>query len=89
MQVEGQYLTSFHEDNISRENSFASRKTVLFFNKVLVHETEEQRRGLLAIPMRDQLVSVLKYMLDEDEFLSPYGIRSLSKVTNGQFSKSG
>jgi hypothetical protein len=35
---------------------------------------------LLAIPTKERLLSVLKYMLDEDEFLSPYGIRSLSKV---------
>ena len=49
--------------------------------QILVHETKEQRRGLLAIPMREQLESVLKYMLNEDEFLSPYGIRSLSKVS--------
>ncbi|MFT4514100.1 MAG: hypothetical protein ACI91B_002808, partial [Planctomycetota bacterium] len=37
-------------------------------------------KALLAIPSRDQLERVLRYMLDEDEFLSPYGIRSLSKV---------
>jgi Glycosyl hydrolase family 63 C-terminal domain len=35
---------------------------------------------LLAIPSRDRLVRVLRYLLDENEFLSPYGIRSLSKV---------
>jgi hypothetical protein len=35
---------------------------------------------LLAIPSRDRLVRVLKYMLDEKEFLSPYGIRSLSRA---------
>jgi hypothetical protein len=35
---------------------------------------------LLALPSRDRLVRVLRYMLDESEFLSPYGIRSLSKV---------
>jgi len=34
---------------------------------------------LLAIPSRKQLRRVLKYLLDENEFLSPYGIRSLSK----------
>ena len=34
---------------------------------------------LLAIPSRERLVRVLGYMLDEDEFLSPFGIRSLSK----------
>lgn len=34
---------------------------------------------LLAIPTRRQLERILKYVLDEDEFLSPFGIRSLSK----------
>ena len=34
---------------------------------------------LLAIPSRGQLRSLLSYMLDEDEFLSPYGIRSVSR----------
>ena len=35
---------------------------------------------LLAIPTREQLVRVLRYMLDENEFLSSYGIRSLSRI---------
>ncbi|NOT33596.1 MAG: glucosidase [Candidatus Eisenbacteria bacterium] len=35
---------------------------------------------LLAIPSRERLQSVLKYMLDEKEFLSPYGLRSVSRV---------
>ena len=35
---------------------------------------------LLAIPSRERLVRVLGYMLDEAEFLSPFGIRSLSKI---------
>ncbi len=34
---------------------------------------------LLSIPSRDQLVSMLRYMLDENEFLSDYGIRSVSR----------
>ncbi len=34
---------------------------------------------LLALPSRERLVRVLQYMLDENEFLSPFGIRSLSK----------
>ena len=37
------------------------------------------QRRLLAILTRERLVRVLQRMLDEDEFLSPYGIRSLSK----------
>ncbi len=35
---------------------------------------------LLAIPSKERLTKVLKYMLDEAEFLSPYGVRSVSKV---------
>ena len=34
---------------------------------------------LLAIPSRERLERVLRYMLDENEFLSQYGIRSVSK----------
>jgi hypothetical protein len=37
------------------------------------------RHRLLAIPSRDRLERVLKYLLDENEFLSPFGLRSLSK----------
>jgi hypothetical protein len=45
---------------------------------------EKARHGdhdhrLLAIPSRERLTRVLRYMLDENEFLSPYGIRSVSK----------
>jgi hypothetical protein len=36
-------------------------------------------RRLLAIPSRERLERVLKYLLDENEFLSPYGIRSVSR----------
>ena len=36
-------------------------------------------RRLLSIANEDQLRRILNYMLDEREFLSPYGIRSLSK----------
>ncbi len=34
---------------------------------------------LLAIPSRERLARLLAYLLDEDEFLSPFGIRSLSR----------
>jgi hypothetical protein len=34
---------------------------------------------MLAVPSRDQLVRMLRYMLDENEFLSPHGIRSVSR----------
>lgn len=34
---------------------------------------------LLAIPSRSRLTRLLRYLLDENEFLSPYGVRSLSR----------
>jgi hypothetical protein len=34
---------------------------------------------LLAVPSRDRLERVLRRVLDENEFLSPYGVRSLSR----------
>ncbi len=37
-------------------------------------------RRLLAMVNREQLVRSLRYILDEKEFLSPYGVRSLSKI---------
>jgi hypothetical protein len=36
-------------------------------------------RRLLAVPTRERLVRALQCVFDEDEFLSPYGLRSLSK----------
>jgi hypothetical protein len=39
-----------------------------------------KRKMLLALPTRDRLERVLKSLLDESEFLSPFGVRSLSKV---------
>ena len=35
---------------------------------------------LLAIPTRERLLRVLSYVLDENEFLSPHGIRALSRA---------
>ena len=34
---------------------------------------------LLAIPSREQLERVLRYVLDESEFLSPHGVRALPR----------
>jgi hypothetical protein len=49
-----------------------------------LRETEEEAVGvggrlILGVLNKSKLQSVLKYMLDENEFLSPHGIRSLSK----------
>ncbi len=43
-------------------------------------ETGRGVRRLLAIPSRQRLERVLRVLLDETEFLSPYGIRSVSRV---------
>jgi hypothetical protein len=40
-------------------------------------------RRLLAIPSRARLERVLRYLLDESEFLSPYGVRSVSRFHMG------
>ncbi|MDD5200258.1 MAG: hypothetical protein PHC88_10710 [Terrimicrobiaceae bacterium] len=54
-------------------------------HQVLTHHLIENNAGsksgmkLLAIPTRAHLERILRYMFDEQEFLSPFGIRSVSK----------
>jgi len=48
------------------------------------HGDGGDRHRLLSIASRDQLVRVLRYALDEGEFLSPFGLRSVSKVHAAQ-----
>ena len=43
-------------------------------------DIEDEFRHILGIVTRDHLKRVLGYLLDEDEFLSRFGIRSLSKI---------
>jgi hypothetical protein len=54
-----------------------------------IHETGEGYfgyggRGILAVVSRDRLRRILERMLDEREFLSPFGIRALSRVHDTQ-----
>ncbi|MFO0554252.1 MAG: glucosidase [Polyangiaceae bacterium] len=77
------------EEVLARMPGFRKRMEWLLENrKDLSHtltwmETPAHEGGghrLLAIPSKERLVRALRYVLDENEFLSPYGIRSLSKV---------
>ncbi len=42
--------------------------------------TEGGAQRLLSIPTRDRLQRVLRYLLNETEFLSPHGVRSVSRM---------
>jgi hypothetical protein len=47
-------------------------------------EDQSHQHLLLAIPSRERLQKTLRYMLDEKEFLSPFGLRSLSRHHRAQ-----
>jgi hypothetical protein len=70
---------------LERCPSFAKRMQWFLENRPdLAHHVTLAQAGhghsLLAIPSRERLERTLRYMLDESEFLSPHGIRSLSQV---------
>lgn len=46
----------------------------------LKHSNGETGHRLLAVPSRERLARMLRHILDENEFLSAYGVRSLSRV---------
>jgi hypothetical protein len=56
-----------------------NRKDLARYISYMKPSDSDHRHYLLAIPSQQRLVRVLKYLLDESEFLSPYGIRSLSR----------
>ena len=57
--------------DLSQHISYLDRKT---------ESGEKCVQRLLAVPSRERLVRVLRYVLDENEFLSPHGIRAVSRV---------
>ncbi len=80
-----------HEEVISSLPGFQRRLNWFLENKpeMACHMTYLERSGdsdtttgmrLLAIPSVDRFRSLLRYMLDEKEFLSEYGIRSMSAI---------
>jgi len=82
-------VTNLRSDVIDRLPGFRKRMEWFLNNRRdLYHQVslmEVRADGgdtyrLLAIPTRSRLVRVLSRVLDEKEFLSPYGIRSLSAI---------
>jgi hypothetical protein len=84
-------VTVLHEEEISLLPGFQKRMLWFLENrKDLAHVIscmDKESPGkpgtvhrLLSIPSRERLIRMLRYALDENEFLSPYGIRSLSKA---------
>ena len=76
------------EDVIHRLSGFRNRLHWFLRNRgdlyqqVALMETGgegDHRHRLLAIPSKDRLARVMRRLLDEGQFLSPHGIRSLSK----------
>jgi hypothetical protein len=61
-----------------------NRKDLAAHISYMAEGKSHEGRRLLAIPSRERITRVLAYVFDEKEFLSPFGIRSLSKVYQDQ-----
>jgi Glycosyl hydrolase family 63 C-terminal domain len=58
---------------------FVDNRPDLTENLACMRTPGRGERRLMSIANKEQLRSILRYMLDEREFLSPYGIRALSQ----------
>ncbi|MGE3538333.1 MAG: glucosidase [Candidatus Tectimicrobiota bacterium] len=79
-------VETLEQDIIDRLPGFKRRMQWFIENHPEFHEHVDRierphggGRWILSITTREQLPSVLRYMLDETEFLSTYGIRALSR----------
>jgi len=63
---------------------FMQRRSDLTDNVTCMEMLGQKNRRLLSIVDRDKLKRVLQRVLDEVEFLSPHGVRSLSKYYEGK-----
>jgi hypothetical protein len=76
------------EDRLDKLPGFAkrtrwfleNRKDLVAHISYMTQDGATPGRRLLAIPSKERLERVLRYVFDENEFLSPYGIRSMSKA---------
>ncbi len=80
-------VTVIDEDKIDKLSGFSKRlkwfikhRSDLGGSISYCDRSKSKRHRLLSIPSRENLQRMLAYMLDENEFLSKFGIRSLSKV---------
>jgi hypothetical protein len=64
---------------IARARAFTQRHPELVANISTPTHPGHSDRRLLSLLTDEKLVRVLRYVLDEQEFLSPFGIRSLSR----------
>jgi hypothetical protein len=64
---------------MKRMNWFLENRSDLAKNAIFGEISSSGTRRLLAIPSKERLKAVLSRMLDEEEFLSDYGIRSVSR----------
>ncbi len=62
-----------------RMNWFLENREDLIANVASMRDLGQEDRGLLSIVGEDQLRSILRVVLDEEEFLSPLGLRALSR----------
>jgi hypothetical protein len=65
---------------LDRMRDFTLRHPALTSNIVSPGRSGENDTRLLALLNDDKLRRVLRYVLDENEFLSPFGIRAVSRV---------
>ncbi|MFI5316964.1 MAG: glucosidase [Myxococcota bacterium] len=71
-------------DFAARFRWFVANRPGLAKHVEMARDSAGRERSLLSVASRDRLVRVLRYALDEDEFLSPYGIRSISRFHRDQ-----
>jgi hypothetical protein len=68
-----------HPEFRKRALWFVKNRPDLVDQMSCLRETRDGRHRLLSLVSKERLTRMLGYMLDEAEFLSPYGIRSVSR----------
>ncbi|HEY6803660.1 MAG TPA: hypothetical protein VI306_08785 [Pyrinomonadaceae bacterium] len=76
--IEANVLDAF-PDFKKRLEWFANNRKDLTNDIATFRTPGEEGRKTVGLVRKDRIQSLLRYMLDEDEFLSPHGIRSLSR----------